>query len=254
MGAPLLRAHFPRAFLDVNREPYQLAPAACSMAPCRARNISSMRFAAGPWHQCRASSPRIWKYIVAVFPVEQALERTRRSTSPYHATLRKLSPHPCRVRDVDPHRLHSCGQRASARKRHRPDFIIGDRYGTSAAAELSGWRWSFWSSSGYAVARNKPYAGGFHHGTLRPTDRVDLHACRSKSTRASMSTRHPDKKAGICGISRPTSHLYRRRSAARRGFRLPILPLARGIATRKGFCVPAAQRCSKRTAPARGQV
>ena len=26
LGAPMLRAHFPRAFLDVNREPYELDP------------------------------------------------------------------------------------------------------------------------------------------------------------------------------------------------------------------------------------
>jgi len=26
LGAPLLRAHFPRAYLDVNREPYELDP------------------------------------------------------------------------------------------------------------------------------------------------------------------------------------------------------------------------------------
>ena len=26
LGSPLLHAHFPRAYLDVNREPYELAP------------------------------------------------------------------------------------------------------------------------------------------------------------------------------------------------------------------------------------
>lgn len=53
---------------------------------------------------------------------------------------------------------------------HRPDFIIGDRYGTSAAAELSRVAVELLEQLGYAVARNKPYAGGFiteHYG--RPT-------------------------------------------------------------------------------------
>ena len=49
----------------------------------------------------------------------------------------------------------------------RPDIIIGDRYGASAAHDLSRAAVSFLSGLGYHVVRNKPYAGGFiteHYG------------------------------------------------------------------------------------------
>jgi len=49
----------------------------------------------------------------------------------------------------------------------KPDFIIGDRYGTSASAEISRAALSFLSEMGFAAVRNKPYAGGFiteHYG------------------------------------------------------------------------------------------
>ena len=49
----------------------------------------------------------------------------------------------------------------------RPDIIIGDRYGASAAHDLSRAAVSILSGLGYNVVRNKPYAGGFiteHYG------------------------------------------------------------------------------------------
>ncbi len=49
----------------------------------------------------------------------------------------------------------------------RPDFIIGDRYGTSASGDLTALACSILSGMGYHVLRNKPYAGGFiteHYG------------------------------------------------------------------------------------------
>jgi N-formylglutamate amidohydrolase len=49
----------------------------------------------------------------------------------------------------------------------RPDFIIGDRFGTSCADALSELAIGALASMGYAVAHNKPYAGGYiteHYG------------------------------------------------------------------------------------------
>jgi N-formylglutamate amidohydrolase len=45
--------------------------------------------------------------------------------------------------------------------------VLGDRYGTSAAVELTDVAAEILSRLGYAVSRNKPYAGGFiteHYG------------------------------------------------------------------------------------------
>src|SRR4051812_29975696 len=45
LGAPLLVAHFPRAYLDVNREPYELDPRMFDGALPPFVNIGSMRVA-----------------------------------------------------------------------------------------------------------------------------------------------------------------------------------------------------------------
>ena len=49
----------------------------------------------------------------------------------------------------------------------RPDFILGDRYGTSCAQQIVWAAFEFLSELGYDVEINKPYAGGFiteHYG------------------------------------------------------------------------------------------
>jgi N-formylglutamate amidohydrolase len=64
----------------------------------------------------------------------------------------------------------------------RPDFIIGDRFGTSANAALTECAISLLAGMGYAVAHNKPYAGGFiteHYG--RPAQ--GLHALQIEVNR-----------------------------------------------------------------------
>ena len=62
---------------------------------------------------------------------------------------------------------HSMPANAQANNRNRPDFVLGDRYGTSAAEPLSQLALALLQDMGYTVSRNKPYAGGFiteHYG------------------------------------------------------------------------------------------
>jgi N-formylglutamate amidohydrolase len=49
----------------------------------------------------------------------------------------------------------------------KPDFVLGDRYGTSCSAFLIDATHTILENMGYGVARNRPYAGGFiteHYG------------------------------------------------------------------------------------------
>jgi N-formylglutamate amidohydrolase len=65
----------------------------------------------------------------------------------------------------------------------RPDFIIGDRFGTSASASLTETAISLLTGMGYTVAHNKPYAGGYiteHYG--RPAHK--LHALQIEVNRS----------------------------------------------------------------------
>jgi N-formylglutamate deformylase len=67
--------------------------------------------------------------------------------------------------------------------RGRPDFILGDRYGTSCAPELTDLSAQILTRRGYSVTRNKPYAGGFiteHYGNPA----AGLHALQLEINRA----------------------------------------------------------------------
>jgi N-formylglutamate amidohydrolase len=49
----------------------------------------------------------------------------------------------------------------------RPDFVLGDRFGTSCSSELTRLAGAQLKALGYLVALNKPYAGGYiteHYG------------------------------------------------------------------------------------------
>lgn len=167
-GAPLLMAHFPRAFLDVNREPYELDPRMFEGPLPPHANISSMRVAGGLGTVPRlvAENMEIYKGRV---PVQDALERIESIYKPYHACLRRLIAR-THVQFgiavlIDCHSMP--GNIRLAGTGQRPDFIIGDRYGTSSSAELSRTAVALLEDLGFSVVRNKPYAGGFiteHYG------------------------------------------------------------------------------------------
>ncbi|MBD8651637.1 MULTISPECIES: N-formylglutamate amidohydrolase [unclassified Rhizobium] len=168
LGAPLLAAHFPRAYLDVNREPFELDPRMFDGPLPPYANIGSMRVAGG-----LGTIPRIVAENMDIYrrklSVAEGLSRIEAIYKPYHACLRRLiaATHArfgiCVL--IDCHSMP--GNIRLSGSNVKPDFIIGDRYGTSASAELSRAALSFLSEMGFAAVRNKPYAGGFiteHYG------------------------------------------------------------------------------------------
>ncbi|RWX79082.1 N-formylglutamate amidohydrolase [Neorhizobium lilium] len=184
LGAPLLRAHFPRAYLDVNREPYELDPRMFDGPLPSYVNIGSMRVAGG-----LGTIPRIVAENMEIYrrrlPVDEALFRIETIYKPYHACLRKLiaATHArfglCLL--IDCHSMP--GNIRLSGSDMRPDFIIGDRYGTSASAELSRAALHILDGMGFTALRNKPYAGGFiteHYG--RPVR--GLHALQIEINRS----------------------------------------------------------------------
>ncbi len=168
LGAPLLKAHFPRAFLDVNREPYELDPKMFTGRLPSYANVRSVRVAGGLGTIARvvAESEEIYRGPITV---EEALDRIEEIYKPYHAMLRRLLAQ-THVRFgaavlVDCHSMPSSIRGNDPRT--RADFVIGDRYGTSAVRALVEHAASALTRLGYSVAVNKPYAGGFiteHYG------------------------------------------------------------------------------------------
>jgi N-formylglutamate deformylase len=161
-GAPLMRAHFPRAYLDVNREPYELDPRMFSGRLPAFANTRSVRVAGGLGTIARvvADSEEIY---ARPLPVEEALDRIERLHKPYHRALRTTL---ARVRQrfgaallIDCHSMPSSIRGVTDKT--RADFVLGDRYGTSCAAHVVDVVQDALARMGYCVLRNKPYAGGF---------------------------------------------------------------------------------------------
>lgn len=161
LGAPLLRAHFPRAYLDVNREPWELDPN-MFVEPLSDRfNTTSPRVAAGLGTLARvvAENKPIYRERLTL---EDAQMRIEGIYHPYHAALQKLLSEAIGGFGValliDCHsmpRIMRSGERAA------PDIVLGDRYGTTCAPGLVDLVETIFVSAGLKVARNRPYAGGF---------------------------------------------------------------------------------------------
>jgi N-formylglutamate amidohydrolase len=184
IGAPLLKANFPRAYLDVNREPYELDQRMFDGALPSYANIGSMRVAGG-----LGTVPRIVAENMDIYahrlPVDEGLARIERIYKPYHACLRKLVSRTHANFGmavlIDCHSMP--GNIRLAGSNIRPDVIIGDRYGTSASAEISRAALYLLEELGFTAVCNKPYAGSFiteHYG--RPVR--SLHALQIEVNRS----------------------------------------------------------------------
>jgi N-formylglutamate amidohydrolase len=167
-GIPLMRAHFPRCYVDVNREPYELDPRMFEGRLPSFANTRSMRVAGGLGTVARVVGDAQEIYDRRL-PVDDALRRIETLYKPYHRALRRLvtTVH----RDFGAAILvdcHSMPSTAGAKdERPRADVVIGDRYGTSCVAAVADTVEQTLRDLGYLVNRNKPYAGGFiteHYG------------------------------------------------------------------------------------------
>jgi N-formylglutamate amidohydrolase len=108
-------------------------------------------------------------------PVAEALERVERLYRPYHAALKELLANTRRKFGyavlIDCHSMPAGVKLGDSGV--RPDFIVGDRFGSSASRAFSAAAIQLLSDRGFVVAHNRPYAGGFiteHYG--RPTRHV----------------------------------------------------------------------------------
>lgn len=183
LGAPMLQANFPRAYLDVNREPWELDPRMFVEPVPPYCNIRSARVAGG-----LGTVPRIVGEGLDIYagrlPLSEAIARIETIYKPYHETLKRLIARTHATFGyavlIDCHSMPASIRVGDGG--FRPDFIIGDRFGTAASAALTETAISLLSGMGYTVAYNKPYAGGFiteHYG--RPARR--LHALQVEVNR-----------------------------------------------------------------------
>jgi N-formylglutamate deformylase len=202
-GYPVMRAHFPRCYVDVNREPYELDPRMFDGRLPSFANTRSMRVAGGLGTVARVvgDAQEIYDRRISV---DDALQRIESLYKPYHRALRKLFT---RVqRDFGTAILIDCHSMPSASgskdDRPRADIVLGDRYGTSCVGAIAETIEATLRALGYSVSRNKPYAGGFiteHYGNPA----AGLHAVQLELNRALyMDERRYDRAPSFARVAR----------------------------------------------------
>src|ERR1700744_2360923 len=156
LGAPLLAAQFPRAWLDVNRGSREL-DAAMFDAPLPVPvDAPTPRVAAG-----LGVIPRIVRDGAEIYRGKlssaEAEARLAAFYRPYHRALTALLEETRARFGVAV--LIDCHSMPSALS--VPDVVLGDRYGASAAPALTARAEEAFIREGFSVTRNTPYAGGY---------------------------------------------------------------------------------------------
>ncbi len=202
LGAPLVAARFPRAYLDVNREPWELDPTMFADALPNYVNIRSprVRMGLGTIARVVASGEEIYARRLRF---AEARQRVETLYHPYHQVLRKLVLDTeaafggCLLIDC-----HSMPSAASEVGGQGPvDVVLGDCHGTTCAPEIIEAVRLFLTRRNFTVAMNTPYAGGFttaHYGNPRR----GRHALQIEINRALyMDERRCRRKPGLSRLA-----------------------------------------------------
>jgi N-formylglutamate amidohydrolase len=173
-GVPMLAALFPRAFLDVNRDAYELDPAMFDAPLPNWVLTDTPRVAAGLGTIARqvAIGADIYRGKLTFAEAERRIESLYR---PYHQALQELVRATlirfgqCLL--LDCHSMPSIGSPGEGDTgTERIDFVLGDCYGRSCNPAITDAVERRLQGYGYCVVRNIPYAGGYttrHYGSPR---------------------------------------------------------------------------------------
>lgn len=183
-GAALITANYARAYIDVNRDAFELDPGMFADAlPDFARSRTA-RVAAGLGAIAKVVSEgqEIYARKLTFAEAQGRIEGAHR---PYHAALSGLIAQAQAAHGVavllDWHSMPSAAARAAGVR--GCDIVLGDRFGSACANGLTRLVEVELETRGYRVVRNTPYAGGYtteHYG--RPARRV--HALQIELNRA----------------------------------------------------------------------
>lgn len=177
-GAPLLCARFPRAYVDANREAFELDPEMFQGPLPDYVTTSSPRIAAGLGTIARIVTDGEDIYE-APLRFEDAERRIDGLYRPYHDALKALVNKTkeqfgvCFL--VDCHSMPSNAGHSKGRAGLNADVVLGDCHGTACHGAITNIAEKAFKALGFTVARNKPYAGGFttrHYG--RPKEGVHV--------------------------------------------------------------------------------
>ena len=163
-GAVNIHARYARAYIDVNREAYELDQAMfIDELPVFAR-ARSARVAAGLGSIAKvvAEGQEIYR---GKLTFEQARGRIDRLHHPYHRALQRLlsearEAHGAAIL-IDWHSMPSSAAGEGPHGRKSCDMVLGDRFGSACSSGLTRLVDGALEGMGFRVARNAPYAGGY---------------------------------------------------------------------------------------------
>ena len=163
-GAPMLRALASRAYVDLNREPYELDPRMFIEPLPGYMNSGSPRVAAGFGTVPRQVGEGFDIYRGRI-SLNDALQRIETYYKPYHRLLGELMQTAQNAEGlallIDCHSMPGSAAKPSGAHSKSADIVLGDKFGLSCGAEISVWIEQFFAKHGLQTVRNKPYAGGF---------------------------------------------------------------------------------------------
>ncbi|MFA3916933.1 N-formylglutamate amidohydrolase [Ruegeria hyattellae] len=162
LGAPLLKAAAPRAYIDLNRGVDELDPAVIEGARRQGHN-PRVTSGLGVIPRVVANGRAIYR---GKLPYREAQRRIECHWHPYHARLQALLEG---SRDrfgqailVD---CHSMPREAldgiTRRGQPRPEIVLGDRFGASAGSHIVDQVEAAFTAAGLTVSRNTPFAGAY---------------------------------------------------------------------------------------------
>jgi N-formylglutamate amidohydrolase len=175
LGAAVITARYARAYIDLNREAFELDPGMFADELPEFARARTARVAAGLGAIARVVSEGQEIYARKLMFAE-ARDRIEGAHRPYHVALERLIAEAHRTHGfailIDWHSMPAAAARAGGRDRPC-DIVLGDRFGAACAGLLTARVERELEAMGYRVARNTPYAGGYtteHYG--RPARRT----------------------------------------------------------------------------------
>jgi len=162
LGAPLLAARAPRAFLDLNRAADELDPGVIegiARAPHNPRISSGL----GVIPRVVAGGRSIYRGKLTLAAAEA---RLRRFWHPYHQALAALVEETRAAFGqavlIDCHSMpHEAIEAHTRPGQPRPEVVLGDRFGATAGREVMERVEAAFSTAGLRVGRNAPFAGAY---------------------------------------------------------------------------------------------
>jgi N-formylglutamate amidohydrolase len=186
LGVAVIQARLARAFIDLNRDPWELDPGMFEDELPEFARSRTARVAAGLGAIARvvAEGRPIYARKLTFAEAKDRIEQAHR---PYHEALDGLlatarAAHGVAIL-IDWHSMPAAAAKGLRGRGGSCDIVLGDRFGAACSPRLTAAVEAQLEAMGYRVARNTPYAGGYtteHYG--RPARRT--HALQIEINRA----------------------------------------------------------------------